>query len=157
MKSLDLRKITFGMTSAIITGIAIVGALFENPTGKMYAITSLLVFAIADNIADTFGIHMYQDAECMKEKEVWLSTIFNYLARLSVSLFFIGIIIVVPSHLASIVCVVTGFILLIVISYVIALQKKRKPFPMIVEHVALAAAVLFLSSEVGKHLRSLMK
>ena len=31
------------MTSAIITGIAIVGALFENPHGKTYAITSLFV------------------------------------------------------------------------------------------------------------------
>ena len=154
MKKLDLRKITFGMTSAIVTGIAAVGTLFSNPNGKMIVIPSLLVFAIADNIADTFGIHIYQDSELLKGKQVWMGTVFNYAVRLAISLFFIMLLLVFPLYLASILCIVIGFFLLTAVSYIIAKQKKINPIPMIVEHVGLAIVVLIVSTIVGNIIRS---
>ena len=154
MKHIDLRKITFGMTSAIISGIAAIGTLFANPEGKMLVIPSLLVFAIADNIADTFGMHMYQDAELLKDKQVWVGTLFNYLARLFISLLFIGILLVFPPILASILCIIVGLILLTFISYLIAQRRKSNPWMMIMEHVGLALVVLILSTTVGSLIRS---
>lgn len=154
MKHIDLRKITFGMTSAIITGIAAVGTLFANPNGKMLVIPSLLVFAIADNIADTFGIHMYQDSELLKDKQVWASTILNYCARLLISLLFIFFLLVFPIQLASILCIVIGLLLLTLISYHIAKKRKTNPLLMILEHVSLAVGVLILSTILGSIIRS---
>ena len=154
MKNLDLRKISFGMTSAIISGIAVIGTLFSNPNGKMLVIPSLLVFAVADNIVDTFGIHIYQDSELMKEKQVWVRTIFNYCTRLVVSLIFIFILFVFPTYIASIMCIIIGLVLLVVISYFIAKKKGTNPYLMIGEHVALAVLVLILSSVLGGAIRS---
>ncbi|MCX6730552.1 MAG: hypothetical protein NTZ55_01770 [Candidatus Roizmanbacteria bacterium] len=154
IKKVDLRKITFGMTSAIVTGIAAVGTLFANPNGKMLVIPSLLIFAIADNIADTFGMHIYQDSELLKEKQVWMGTLFNYCARLAVSLLFIAILLIFPTVTAAIVCVVIGLFLLTLISYIIAKRRKTNPVFMIVEHVGLAIAVLTLSSIAGNIIRS---
>jgi len=154
MSKFDLRKITFGMTSAIVMGIAAVGTLFANPSGKMVIISSLLVFAIADNIADTFGIHMQQDSELVKPNNVWRNTLFNYGARLLVSLLFISLLLVFPTYLASLFCIILGLFLLTMISYVIAKQKKMNPLSMIVEHVGLAIIVLILSTVVGNIIRS---
>ena len=154
MQKLDLRKITFGMTSAIVTGIAAVGTLFANPNGKMLVIPSLLIFAIADNVADTFGIHMYQDSELLKNKHVWAGTIFNYSIRLFISLLFIGILLIFPTYVASILCIVIGLFLLMLVSYIIAKQRKTSPLLMIVEHVGLAIIVLTISTIVGSIIRS---
>lgn len=154
MKHIDLRKITFGMTSAVVTGIAAVGTLFSNPNGKMLVIPSLLVFALADNIADTFGIHMYQDSEHLKHKQVWTGTIINYCVRLLVSLLFISILFIFPAYLASILCILIGLFLLTAISYIIAKQRSVNPLLMIAEHVGLAIIVLILSAVVGAIIRS---
>jgi len=142
------------MTSAIIAGIAAVGTLFANPSGKIFVIPSLLIFAIADNIADTFGMHMYQDAELMKEKQVWLSTFFNYSARLATSFIFIGILLIFPPLVASILCIAVGLLLLTLISYAIAKKKKVNPLLMVAEHVGLATGVLILSAVVGDIIRT---
>ena len=154
MKKLDLRKITFGMTSAIVAGIATVGTLFFNPNGKTIVITSLLIFAIADNIADTYGIHMHQDSELLKGKQVWMGTILNYFVRLCISLFFVILLLVFPTFLASVLCVIIGLLLLALISYRIAKQRKTNPLMTIIEHVGLAIAVLVLSTVVGSVIRS---
>lgn len=150
----DLRKITFGITSAVITGIAAIGTLFANPNGKMLVIPSLLIFAVADNIADTFGMHIYQDSELLKENQVWTGTFFNYCARLVVSLLFIGILLIFPTNIASLLCVVIGLFLLTLISYIIAKQRRANPLFMIGEHVGLAIAVLTLSTIAGNIIRS---
>jgi len=154
MKKLDLRKITFGMTSAIVTGIAAIGTLFSNPNGKTLVITSLLIIAVADNIADTFSIHMYQDSELLKEKQVWIRTILNYCVRLFMSLLFIVILFILPTYLASIICIIIGLLLLAGISYIIAKRRKTRPFYMIIEHVGLAIVVLALSMVLGNFIRS---
>jgi len=154
MKRIDLRKISFGTTSAIVTGIALIGTLFFNPGGKIAVISSLLIFAIADNIADTFGIHMYQDSELLKEKQVWTGTIVNYVARLAVSLLYIGILLIAPPFIGALLCIGIGFCLLVGISYFIALRRKTSPFVMIVEHTSLAVFVLLISTVVGNIIRS---
>lgn len=154
MKLHHLKKITFGMTSAIISGIAAFGTLIANPEAKTLVITSLLVFAFADNIADTFGMHMYQDSEMIKDRQVWMGTFFNYATRLAASLLFIAILLVFPSNIASVLGITIGFILLTVMSYLIAIRRKSSPLGMIAEHIGLALFVLILSTTLGSFIRS---
>jgi hypothetical protein len=41
-----------------------------------------VVIALANNISDFFGIHIFQESEKIETLEIWLSTIFNFLARI---------------------------------------------------------------------------
>jgi hypothetical protein len=47
------------------------------------------VIAIADNISDSLGIHIYQESDLKKSEVVRVSTIFNFITRFFVILIFI--------------------------------------------------------------------
>jgi len=83
------RRFIFGATTAVITNMGLVTGLFFSPNAKMNIIGSILVIALADNISDSLGIHIFQEAEKLKIKEVWLSTLTNFLTRFLVSMFFV--------------------------------------------------------------------
>ena len=72
------RRFIFGATTAVITNMGLVTGLFFSPNAKMNIIGSILVIALADNISDSLGIHIFQEAEKLKIKEVWLSTLTNF-------------------------------------------------------------------------------
>ena len=62
----ELKKLSsyiFGSAAAIITNISLIVGLGSAETGKGPIIGALLTIAIADNISDSLGIHMYKEAE----------------------------------------------------------------------------------------------
>jgi len=63
-------KFSFGSTSAIITNVALIMGLNSAKDAKLAIIGSLLVIALADNVSDSFGIHMYQESEGLSQKRV---------------------------------------------------------------------------------------
>jgi hypothetical protein len=69
------NKFLFGSTAAIITNMGLVVGLFSSLNAKATIIGSILIIAVADNISDTLGIHIYQEAEGLSAKEVWLSSL----------------------------------------------------------------------------------
>jgi VIT1/CCC1 family predicted Fe2+/Mn2+ transporter len=145
-----LTKFSFGSTSAIITNLALITGLdtLTHPKGSI--IGGILVIALADNIADSVGIHIYQESECMSDKEAWLSTSTNFLARLLTSLIFVILVIAFPIKLAAACSVVWGLALLAVLSYVIAKEREVPPYLVIFEHLGIAVLVIILSHFVGK-------
>ena len=74
---------------------------------KTAIIGSLLVIALADNISDTLGIHMYQESEGLSRKTVWLLTITNFLSRFVTSMGFVAIIAIFPLQIAVILSLYT--------------------------------------------------
>ena len=54
------NKYLFGSTSAIITELALIVGLSNSVNARSNMIAGILVIAIADNISDTLGIHIYQ-------------------------------------------------------------------------------------------------
>ena len=89
-------KFSFGATSAIITNLGIITGLDTLAHPRISIIAGMLAVALADNISDSFGIHIYQESEHLSKKEVWLSTLTNFFARLFVSSTFIVLIILLP-------------------------------------------------------------
>jgi hypothetical protein len=63
-------RFSFGATSAIITNLGIITGLDTLTHPKLSIIGALLVIALADNLSDTFGIHIYQESEYLGTKEV---------------------------------------------------------------------------------------
>ena len=142
-------RFSFGATSAIITNLGIITGLGTLTHPKLSIIGALLVIALADNMSDSFGIHIYQESEHVGKKEVWLSTLTNFFTRLFVSLTFIVLIIALPIKIAAICSVVWGLLLLTVTTYTIAKQQKINPYPAILVHVSIAILVVIASNFIG--------
>jgi vacuolar iron transporter family protein len=146
---LSQTKFSFGATSGIITNLGLIVGFDKLANPKLGIIAGILVIALADNISDSAGIHIYQEAECLSSKEVWVSTISNFLARLFVSLSFILLIAVLPLKLAVAISIAWGLLLLSFMSYSIAKVRKVSPYEAIFEHLAIAVFVIVASSLVS--------
>lgn len=145
-------KFSFGATSAIITNLGIITGLDTLSHPKLSIIAGILVVALADNIADSFGIHIYQESECIDIKEVWFSTFSNFLTRIFVSLTFVILVAALPISLAMPCSICWGLVLLSAMSYVIAKERRVNPFSAILEHIIIAVFVITLSHFVGRYI-----
>jgi VIT1/CCC1 family predicted Fe2+/Mn2+ transporter len=139
-----LTRFSFGATSAIITCLAFIVGLAKS--GRFAIIGSLLVIAIADNISDSLGIHIYQESDLKKSEVVRTSTFYNFITRFFVILIFILFVLLLPMLYASILSIIWGISLLVVLSYYIAREQKVNPYKAIIEHVAIAVVVIVISN-----------
>jgi hypothetical protein len=140
---------SFGAVSAVITCLALITSLDTAATSKLAVIGSLCVIALADNISDTLGIHIYQEGEYTSFRKVWRLTASNFLARLCVIAVFILFVLLLPPMVAIICSIIYGFFILTVISYLVAQKRQVKPFKIIAEHIAIAIVVLVLSKYIS--------
>lgn len=145
-------KFSFGATSAIITNLGLITGLDTLAYPKISIISGILVVALADNIADSFGIHIYQESECLDSREVWFSTLSNFFTRIFVSLTFIALVASLPLVLAIPCSIFWGLLLLATISYSIAKERKANPFLVILEHIIIASLVVILSHFLGRYI-----
>lgn len=146
-------RFSFGSTSAIITNLGLIAGLHSGVNAKVSIISGILVIAIADNISDSFGIHIFQESENKNKREIWLSTFTNFMTRVVVSLTFVTLMILLPAQAAVISSIVWGLLLLAYISYVIALDEEKSPFKSVVTHVLIALAVVSVSNVIGYFIR----
>ena len=80
-KTPKFYNFSFGVTSAIMTSLTIIIGL-SGAASNITIITALLIIAIADNISDSFGIHIYQESKRVNSKEVKTTTANNFIARM---------------------------------------------------------------------------
>jgi len=144
-----LKNYVFGSTAAIITNISLIVGLGSAGTGKGPILGGLLTIALADNISDSLGIHLYQETEGLGQKLSALSTVLNFTARLVVSLSFIAIVLVFSAAQAIPVAIVWGLLLLIAVSYLINRSNNRNSFWEITKHLLVAGVVIVVSHYVG--------
>ena len=142
-------RFSFGSTSAIITNLALMAGLHSEPNAKISIIGGILVIALADNVSDSFGIHIYQESENIEPREVWISTISNFISRILVSMSFVALILILPFNTAIISSIIWGLLLLAVVSYMIAKNEAGNPYLSILTHVLIAVVVISLSNLVG--------
>jgi len=141
-----LTRFSFGATSAIITCLAFIIGLSKSGNPKLSIIGSLLVIAIADNISDTLGIHIYQESDLKNSKVVRTSTFFNFLTRLFVIIIFILLVLFLPIEYTIIFSIVWGLSLLAVLSYFISKEQKVNPYTAIFKHISIAVLVIIISN-----------
>jgi VIT1/CCC1 family predicted Fe2+/Mn2+ transporter len=141
-----LTRFSFGASSAIITCLAFIIGLSKSANPRFAIIGSLLVIAIADNISDSLGIHIYQESDLKKSEVVRSSTFFNFITRFFVIFIFILFVLFLPLLYASILSIIWGISLLIVLSYYIAREQKVNPYKAIIEHVGIAVVVIIISN-----------
>ena len=142
-------RFSFGSTSALITNLGLIAGLHAGVRAKLSIISGILVIALADNISDSFGIHIFQESEHKDKMEIWMSTVSNFLTRIFVSLTFVLLMILLPLNMAVISSIIWGLILLAFISYVIAKDEEKNPFQSVFTHILIAITVIILSNLIG--------
>ncbi len=144
-----LTKLSYGGTAAIVTGMGLVVA-FDGSAGSRAALTgSLLVVAVADNLADSLAIHVYQESEQLDSRAAFRSTVTNYLTRLLVAGSFVALTLLVPARLLAPLALGWGLALLCTLTYFVARSRGASPGIEIVKHLGVAVTVIALSRAIG--------
>lgn len=146
---LNPRRFSFGSTSAIVTSMGVIIGLGAATARTATIVSSLLIFAVADNISDSLSIHMYQEAEKLDERSAFRATLTNFVARLLITLSFVMIAMLLAYPYAGIVALVWGLLLLTGLSYALAMERRVSPMAEIGKHLGVAVLVIAASRVIG--------
>ena len=145
----NLRNYIFGSSAAIITDVSLIVGLGSARAGKEPILAGLMTIAIADNISDSLGIHLYKESEGYGAKLSLFSTVLNFFSRLLISCTFVAIVLVFPMAHAIFIGLTWGLLLIVAISYLISRRNKANPVTEIIKHVLIAVVVIVLSRYLG--------
>jgi vacuolar iron transporter family protein len=146
----DPSKFSFGATSSTVTSLGIIFGLLSSSNPKAGVIGSLLVIAVADNIADSLGIHIYRETTATKKENTRMFTISNFITRFGITFTFVTLFAFLPIDYAAALCVMTGFGILIFLSYLIGVQRQTSTVKEIVIHIGIAIPVIVISHFLGQ-------
>jgi vacuolar iron transporter family protein len=146
----DPSKFSFGATSSTVTSLGIIFGLLTSGNPKASVIGSLLVIAVADNIADSLGIHIYRESTATKKENTRMFTISNFLTRFSITLTFVALFAFLPLDYAAVSCTVVGIGILVFLSYMIGVQRKTSTLREILIHLGIAIPVIIISHFLGQ-------
>jgi VIT1/CCC1 family predicted Fe2+/Mn2+ transporter len=146
----DPSKFSFGATSSTVTSLGIVFGLLTSVNPKASVIGALLVIAVADNIADSLGIHIYRESTTTKKENTRMFTISNFITRFGITLTFVMLFAFLPLEYAAASCTVIGFGILVFLSYLIGVQRKTNTLREIFIHVGIAIPVIIISHFLGQ-------
>ncbi len=146
---MDLRKFSYGTTSAVVTGMALVTGLDAANSTRLTIIAGLLIFAVADNLTDSLSIHIYQESERLDGPAAFRATLANFATRLGLSLSFVLIVLLAPVTIAVIAAILWGNSVLCVMTVLLARERGVPVATEIAKHLALAAAVIAASKGIG--------
>jgi len=144
-----LTTLSYGGTAAIVTGMGLVVAFDGSAASKAALTGSLLVVAVADNLADSLAIHVYQESEQRDSRQAFRSTVTNYLARLLVAGSFVALAVLLPTRLLVPVALAWGLSLLCTLTCFVARSRGASPAVEVVKHLGVAIAVILLSRGIG--------
>ncbi|WP_456401114.1 hypothetical protein [Persephonella sp.] len=140
----------FGLTSGVITTLGMLIGLATISESKTVIIGGIISIAIADAASDALGIHIAEEShEKTESKNVWTVTVTTFVSKFIFSSSFLIPVALLDIKLAVAVSLIWGFLLLIVFSYKIAIDRNENPLKTILEHTIIATIVLFIIHITG--------
>lgn len=150
MKLSFKKGLNFGLTSAVITTLGLITGLDSSTGSRLVIISGILTIAVADAFSDALGMHISVESENHHSpREVWEATLATFLSKLIFALSFLIPFILFNITLAFWISVVWGMLVLLTVSYKLAVVQKLKPLEVIREHLLIAVVVLFLGHYLG--------
>jgi hypothetical protein len=146
----DPSKFSFGATSSTVTSLGIIFGLLTSGNPRASVIGSLLVIALADNIADSLGIHIYRESTATKKENTRMFTISNFITRFGITLTFVVLFAFLPLDYAAAFCTIIGLGILVFLSYLIGVQRKTSILKEITIHLGIAIPVIVISHFLGQ-------
>lgn len=142
---------TFGITSGIITTLGLMVGLASWTWSLMVVIGGILTIAVADSFSDALGIHVSQESDKKNsKKDIWLSTLTAFLAKLIFALTFLLPILIFWTQTWVIINIIRWLLSLTFLSYKIAKSNKDNIWHAILEHVGIAIVVIISTYYIGK-------
>ena len=146
---IDLTRISFGSTSAIVTSMGLIVGLDAATVSRRALVSSLLIVALADNISDSLSIHVYQESEHLDGDTAFRATLTNFAARLLVALTFVGLAVALPQRALAPVALGWGLLLLGALSAQLARERGVGMGGEIGKHLGVAISVIVVSRVVA--------
>jgi hypothetical protein len=146
----DPSKFSFGAASSTVTSLGIIFGFLSSGNPQASIIGSLLVIALADNIADSLGIHIYRETTATKKENTRMFTISNFITRFGITFTFVVMFVVLPINYAAATCVAIGLGILIFLSYLIGVQRKTSTIKEILIHLGITIPVIIISHFLGQ-------
>ncbi len=153
-----MTGISFGLTTAVITSLGMIVGLWSATSSKLAVVAGIIIMALADGLSDAVSLHTAEEAEIEKEdikhtkREIWLTTLFTFLAVSGFTLTFAIPILIFPLKIAIFVAIFWGIFLLSFLNFYIAKVRKEKPIKLISEHIFLALFVIIISHLIGSQI-----
>ena len=146
----------FGLTSGVITTLGMLIGLTTVSESKVIVAGGIVSIAIADAASDALGIHIAEESsEKIKTSSLWTATLSTFFSKFFFASTFLLPILFFQLKTAVIICLIWGYSLLVLFSYVIAKDKKENPLHAIVEHITIATIVLLIIHYTGKILNQI--
>jgi VIT1/CCC1 family predicted Fe2+/Mn2+ transporter len=157
MKQSIKRGFSFGVTSGIITTLGLIIGLGYATESKLVVIAGILTIAIADSFSDSLGIHLSEESQKNSTtRKIWTATISTYISKLFFTLTFLIPFIFVNLNTAIYIVIVYGIIMLGTLSFLIAKERKVKPWKVISEHIIITIIVIILTKIIGNQINNLL-
>lgn len=83
----DLGRFSFGATSSTVTSLGLVFGFLEASNPRASIIGALLLIAVADNIADSLGFHVYRESVSSKPEKIRIFTLSNFITGWALQVF----------------------------------------------------------------------
>jgi len=145
-----IKGMSYGITSGIITTLGLIMGLHSGTGSKSIVLGGIVTIAIADAFSDALGMHISEEsAKNHSEKEVWAATLSAFTSKFVFAIQFIVPFLLFPLETAIYISVAWGLLLLAVLSFLIARNKKESPYSVIIEHLCIAMVVIFITHFVG--------
>lgn len=142
--------LSFGLTSGIITTLGLIVGLNSGSHSQIIVMAGILVIAVADGFSDALGIHISEESnKNITIKEIWESTISTFLSKFIIALTFVIPVLFIELSLAIIVSIIWGLLLIAVLSFYVAKQQNRSPYPVVLEHLLITILVILISYYIG--------
>ena len=148
MKSSFKTGLSFGLTSGVITTLGLMIGLYATTYSKLVVIGGILSIAIADALSDAMGIHVAQENNGQSTKAVWEATLATFFSKFIFSLTFIIPILFLELKTAIITSSLWG--LFLIGASTIYMNKEKDRYKQLLEHLAMAIAVIIITFFLGQ-------
>lgn len=140
----------FGATSGVITTLGLITGLNAGTQSLTAVLGGILVIAVADSMSDALGIHLAEEADPETDHEhVWSATISTFITKFVFAISFAVPLLLLPLGPAVTASIIWGMSVITVLSYFLARSQGESPWPIILEHLAIALLVVVLSHFIG--------
>lgn len=147
--------LSFGLTSGVITTLGLVVGLAAGTASRLAVLGGIVTIAVADSLSDALGIHVSEESESVHtHREIWASTFATFASKLLMALSFAVPVLVLDLPAAVLASVAWGIVALAAMSHHLARLQGVKAWPVVTEHLAVAAAVVVISHYVGRLIAS---
>ena len=145
----------FGATSGVITTIGLMVGLNAGTESVVAVVGGVVVIAIADSLSDALGIHLALESDSQSTtRQVWAATASAFLTKFLTALTFVTPILLLPLPRAVVASVLWGYLVIAVLSFLLARAQNTRFLPVVVEHLSIATFVVIAAHFAGVWVRA---